>query len=56
MRSRAPAPTSAARCGAIRTCACFSITFDHLSVDCADAAKFMTVIKQFIETCPETAS
>ena len=41
---------------AIRTCAYFSISFDHRIVDGADADKFMAFIKQYIETFPETAA
>ena len=41
---------------AIRTCAYFSISFDHRIVDGADADKFMAFIKQYIETYPETAA
>jgi 2-oxoglutarate dehydrogenase E2 component (dihydrolipoamide succinyltransferase) len=41
---------------AIRTCAYFSISFDHRIVDGADADMFMAFIKQYIETFPETAA
>ena len=41
---------------AIRTCAYFSISFDHRIVDGADADKFMAFIKQYIETYPESAA
>ena len=41
---------------AIRTCAYFSISFDHRIVDGADADKFMAFIKQYIESFPETAA
>jgi 2-oxoglutarate dehydrogenase E2 component (dihydrolipoamide succinyltransferase) len=41
---------------AIRTCAYFSISFDHRIVDGADADKFMAYIKQYIETYPETSA
>jgi 2-oxoglutarate dehydrogenase E2 component (dihydrolipoamide succinyltransferase) len=41
---------------AIRTCAYFSISFDHRIVDGADADKFMAFIKQYIETYPETSA
>ena len=41
---------------AIRTCAYFSISFDHRIVDGADADKFMAFIKQYIESYPETAA
>jgi 2-oxoglutarate dehydrogenase E2 component (dihydrolipoamide succinyltransferase) len=39
---------------AIRTCAYFSLTFDHRIVDGADADKFMSFVKKAIETFPET--
>jgi len=38
---------------AIRTCAYFSISFDHRVVDGADADKFMAQLKQTLETLPE---
>ena len=41
---------------AIRTCAYFSISFDHRIVDGADADKFMAFIKQYIESYPETTA
>jgi 2-oxoglutarate dehydrogenase E2 component (dihydrolipoamide succinyltransferase) len=41
---------------AIRTCAYFSISFDHRIVDGADADKFMAFIKQHIESFSETAA
>ena len=40
---------------AIRTCAYFSISFDHRIVDGADADRFMADVKQTLETFPETA-
>jgi 2-oxoglutarate dehydrogenase E2 component (dihydrolipoamide succinyltransferase) len=39
---------------AIRTCAYFSLSFDHRIVDGADADKFMSAVKKSIETFPET--
>jgi pyruvate dehydrogenase E2 component (dihydrolipoamide acetyltransferase) len=39
---------------AIRTCAYFSLTFDHRIVDGADADKFMSFVKKTLETFPET--
>jgi pyruvate dehydrogenase E2 component (dihydrolipoamide acetyltransferase) len=38
---------------AIRTCAYFSLSFDHRIVDGADADKFLAFIKQGLETFPE---
>jgi 2-oxoglutarate dehydrogenase E2 component (dihydrolipoamide succinyltransferase) len=38
---------------AIRTCAYFSLSFDHRIVDGADADKFLSFIKQGLETFPE---
>ncbi|MEO6879196.1 MAG: dihydrolipoamide acetyltransferase family protein, partial [Gemmatimonadaceae bacterium] len=40
---------------AIRTCAYFSLSFDHRVVDGADADKFMAFIKKTLETFPEAA-
>ncbi|NUQ20239.1 MAG: 2-oxo acid dehydrogenase subunit E2 [Gemmatimonadaceae bacterium] len=40
---------------AIRTCAYFSISFDHRIVDGADADRFMADVKQTLETFPEAA-
>ena len=40
---------------AIRTCAYFSISFDHRIVDGADADRFMADVKKTLETFPETA-
>lgn len=39
---------------AIRTCAYFSLSFDHRVVDGADADKFMVDLKKTLETIPET--
>lgn len=39
---------------AIRTCAYFSLSFDHRVVDGADADKFMVDLKKSLETIPET--
>ena len=38
---------------AIRTCAYFSLSFDHRIVDGADADRFMSFLKNAIETFPE---
>jgi pyruvate dehydrogenase E2 component (dihydrolipoamide acetyltransferase) len=38
---------------AIRTCAYFSISFDHKVVDGADADRFMADLKRSLETLPE---
>ena len=38
---------------AIRTCAYFSISFDHKVVDGADADRFMADVKRSLETLPE---
>jgi 2-oxoglutarate dehydrogenase E2 component (dihydrolipoamide succinyltransferase) len=38
---------------AIRTCAYFSLSFDHRIVDGADADKFMAFVKKTLETFPE---
>jgi 2-oxoglutarate dehydrogenase E2 component (dihydrolipoamide succinyltransferase) len=40
---------------AIRTCAYFSLSFDHRIVDGADADKFMAFIKKTLETFPDGA-
>jgi pyruvate dehydrogenase E2 component (dihydrolipoamide acetyltransferase) len=40
---------------AIRTCAYFSISFDHKVVDGADADRFMADLKRSLETMPEPA-
>jgi pyruvate dehydrogenase E2 component (dihydrolipoyllysine-residue acetyltransferase) len=39
---------------AIRTCAYFSLSFDHRIVDGADADKFLAFLKQGLESFPET--
>jgi pyruvate dehydrogenase E2 component (dihydrolipoyllysine-residue acetyltransferase) len=39
---------------AIRTCAYFSLSFDHRIVDGSDADKFLAFIKQGLESFPET--
>jgi pyruvate dehydrogenase E2 component (dihydrolipoamide acetyltransferase) len=39
---------------AIRTCAYFSLSFDHRVVDGADADRFMVDLKKSLETIPET--
>jgi len=38
---------------AIRTCAYFSLSFDHRIVDGADADKFLATVKRGLETYPE---
>jgi 2-oxoglutarate dehydrogenase E2 component (dihydrolipoamide succinyltransferase) len=38
---------------AVRTCAYFSISFDHRIVDGADADKFMADLKRTLEAFPE---
>jgi pyruvate dehydrogenase E2 component (dihydrolipoamide acetyltransferase) len=40
---------------AIRTCAFFSISFDHRVVDGADADRFMADLKAQLETMPDPA-
>lgn len=40
---------------AIRTCAYFSISFDHRIVDGADADRFMADVKKTLESFPETS-
>jgi pyruvate dehydrogenase E2 component (dihydrolipoamide acetyltransferase) len=40
---------------AIRTCAYFSLSFDHRIVDGADADKFLAFLKQTLESYPDTA-
>jgi 2-oxoglutarate dehydrogenase E2 component (dihydrolipoamide succinyltransferase) len=39
---------------AVRTCAYFSLSFDHRIVDGADADKFLATIKRGLETYPDT--
>src|SRR5688500_4421915 len=39
---------------AIRTCAFFSLSFDHRIVDGADADKFLATVKRGLESYPET--
>jgi len=39
---------------AIRTCAYFSLSFDHRIVDGADADKFLAAVKQGLESVSET--
>ena len=39
---------------AIRTCAYFSLSFDHKVVDGADADRFMADLKKTLETIPDT--
>ncbi|HMC54444.1 MAG TPA: dihydrolipoamide acetyltransferase family protein [Gemmatimonadaceae bacterium] len=41
---------------AIRTCAYFSLSFDHRIVDGADADKFLAALKRGLETYPEPES
>jgi 2-oxoglutarate dehydrogenase E2 component (dihydrolipoamide succinyltransferase) len=38
---------------AIRTCAYFSLSFDHRIVDGSDADKFLAFVKQGLESFPE---
>jgi 2-oxoglutarate dehydrogenase E2 component (dihydrolipoamide succinyltransferase) len=40
---------------AVRTCAYFSLSFDHRVVDGADADKFLAAVKKGLETFPDTA-
>jgi len=40
---------------AIRTCAYFSLSFDHRIVDGADADKFLATLKRGLESYPDTA-
>jgi pyruvate dehydrogenase E2 component (dihydrolipoamide acetyltransferase) len=39
---------------AVRTCAYFSLSFDHRIVDGADADKFLATVKRALESYPET--
>jgi 2-oxoglutarate dehydrogenase E2 component (dihydrolipoamide succinyltransferase) len=39
---------------AIRTCAYFSLSFDHRVIDGAVADQFLAFVKKTIETFPET--
>ena len=39
---------------AIRTCAYFSLSFDHRIVDGADADKFLAFLKKQLESYPES--
>jgi len=41
---------------AIRTCAYFSLSFDHRIVDGADADRFLATVKKSLESCPDTVS
>jgi 2-oxoglutarate dehydrogenase E2 component (dihydrolipoamide succinyltransferase) len=41
---------------AIRTCAYFSLSFDHRIVDGSDADKFLAYLKKHLETYPETGA
>ena len=38
---------------AIRTCAYFSLSFDHRIVDGSDADKFLAFVKQSLESFPD---
>jgi 2-oxoglutarate dehydrogenase E2 component (dihydrolipoamide succinyltransferase) len=40
---------------AVRTCAYFSLSFDHRIVDGADADKFLAAVKKGLESFPDTA-
>jgi 2-oxoglutarate dehydrogenase E2 component (dihydrolipoamide succinyltransferase) len=40
---------------AVRTCAYFSLSFDHRIVDGADADRFLAAVKQGLESFPDTA-
>jgi pyruvate dehydrogenase E2 component (dihydrolipoamide acetyltransferase) len=40
---------------AIRTCAYFSMSFDHRIVDGADADRFMAFVKKQLESVSDTA-
>jgi pyruvate dehydrogenase E2 component (dihydrolipoamide acetyltransferase) len=39
---------------AIRTCAYFSLSFDHRVIDGADADRFLADVKRTLETIPDT--
>jgi 2-oxoglutarate dehydrogenase E2 component (dihydrolipoamide succinyltransferase) len=39
---------------AIRTCAYFSLSFDHRIVDGSDADKFLATVKKTLESFPDT--
>ena len=39
---------------AIRTCAYFSLSFDHRIVDGSDADKFLSTVKKSLESFPDT--
>ena len=41
---------------AVRTCAYFSLSFDHRIVDGADADKFLATVKRGLETYPDTGA
>jgi pyruvate dehydrogenase E2 component (dihydrolipoamide acetyltransferase) len=41
---------------AIRTCAYFSLSFDHRIVDGADADKFLAFLKKHLESYPDTTA
>jgi 2-oxoglutarate dehydrogenase E2 component (dihydrolipoamide succinyltransferase) len=40
---------------AVRTCAYFSLSFDHRIVDGADADKFLAMLKKTLESFPDAA-
>jgi 2-oxoglutarate dehydrogenase E2 component (dihydrolipoamide succinyltransferase) len=40
---------------AVRTCAYFSLSFDHRIVDGSDADKFLAAVKRGLETFPDSA-
>ena len=40
---------------AIRTCAYFSLSFDHRIVDGSDADRFMAAVKSGLESFPDSA-
>ena len=41
---------------AVRTCAYFSLSFDHRIVDGADADKFLATVKRGLETYPDAGA